>query len=448
MPRCASHVATTTTTLRPLVRDGKYDLALQRIEFLNSGTSRLLYHYERGLLLHQQQRFEDSNAAFDLAEELYGDLYTRSVSRETGALLLSEVVREYRGERFEASLVHYYKIMNYLRLGDLEDAAVECRRLDHRLDVFAGTEAASYRGDPFLRYLTGLVYAANGDRNDADVSLRLALEGYRARGAEAGPPLPGRLLCDLAANATALGATTEARAYREEGSCPPSRARATGTLRLFLECGEVAFKNESSIVLPIFKSEIQPELDRSAYANVLVSRYGQAVPPETEVEYLLRISMPVLVETPSGIVRARIIAAQRPADAGGDTVRTAISTVAAMDLNAFARRAFEEAQPALLLRATVRGLAKYLASREAEKRGGEGLGWAVNLIGLATETADTRCWSTLPESIQFATLDLAPGTYDLTVELYDRGGSLDFRFELPGVAVEVAKETFLAHRVY
>lgn len=102
---CSSYVST-SQQLRPLVRDGRYDVALEKIAPLNSETSRLLYLYERGLLLHQQDHFEESNAALEQAEELRDDLYTRSLSREAGALLVSEGVRQYRGERFEVALLH------------------------------------------------------------------------------------------------------------------------------------------------------------------------------------------------------------------------------------------------------------------------------------------------------------------------------------------------------
>jgi hypothetical protein len=74
-------------------------------------------------------------------------------------------------------------------------------------------------------------------------------------------------------------------------------------LRLFLECGTVVFQSQADVVLPIFKNEIHDDLDRDAYAQVLAGRHGQPPASDVEVDYLLRISMPVLVEAPSGIRR-------------------------------------------------------------------------------------------------------------------------------------------------
>jgi uncharacterized protein len=441
---CSSYVAT-SNQIRTLLRDGKYDRALEKLQGLESGGSRLLYLYERGLILHQQNRFEDSNEAFAAAEELLEDLYTRSISREAGALLVSENVREYRGDRFEAALVHYYSIMNYLSLGDLEAAAVQCRRLDHRLDVMAQDPNSFFTDHPFLRYLAGMVYFDDGDGNDADVSMRRALDLYRSPAAAHGAELPGRLFCDLADNVARLGEASEASSYREEGDCTPSPAGSgpPGTLRLFLECGEVAFKNEVDVVIPIFKNEIHDDLDQGAFAVTLAHRYGQPTPHDVEVEYLLRISMPTLEETPSGIQSARV-----SVRAPGDTTRARTHAVLGMDVTGLARRSFEEKQPALLLRAVARGLAKYLAKKKAEKEGGEAAGFALNIFGLATETADTRSWSTLPEKILLAQLDLAEGTYTIHVELLDPTGRRDDSFDIPDVRVSGGRSTFLDYRVY
>ena len=440
---CSSYVST-SAQVRALVQSGEYDQALDALGDLESGGSRLLYLYERGLILHQQNRFAESNEAFGQAEELFEDLYTRSVSREAGALLVNESVREYRGERFEAALVHYYRVMNYLNLGDLESAAVQCRRLDHRLDVLSNQEGASFTDDAFLRYLAGMVYLENGDRNDADVSLRKALEGYRDPGRAHGADLPSRLYCDLAANAAALGAPAEARDYRDAGECdaPAPDAPRPGTLRLFVECGSVAFQSQADVVLPILKNEIHDDLDQEAYARVLAGRYGQPVASDVEVDYLLRISMPVLVETPSGIRFVRV------GTVGCDTAAAPSLGVLGMDVTDLARRSFEEEQPLLLLRAVARGLAKYLAKEKAEKEGGEAAGLVVNILGLVTETADTRCWSTLPEKILLAQLDLAPGTYTIRVDLLGPDGRLDDRFEIPDVAISGGRSTFVNYRVY
>jgi hypothetical protein len=44
----------------------------------------------------------------------------------------------------------------------------------------------------------------------------------------------------------------------------------------------------------------------------------------------------------------------------------------------------------------------------------------LSLVASVGDQADTRIWATLPNDIQIARLRLAPGTYDLTVQLRGR----------------------------
>ncbi len=438
---CSSYVAT-SESLRPMVAAENYDAALQRIRGLDSGTSRLLYLYERGLILHAQARFEASNAALDSAETLLEDLYTRSISREAAALLVSEGTREYRGERFESAFVHYYRIMNYLNLGDLQSAAVQARRLGERLSVLSDQAKSVYPGDPFLEYLTGMVFTAAGEPGEAAVSYRRAVAAYRDT-PQAGDEMPPRLFCDLADCAAALGDEEEEAASRRDGDCVAPGDRPPGTVRLFLECGYVDYRIAKEIFIPIFKNEIHDDMDVDAFAATLVDRYGRPVPQKVEVEYMLRVSLPELVATPSGIARARIWA--RPSD--GHTPPHGDAVVAA-DVSARARTAFAAAQPAIFARAVVRGLAKYLAKRKAEKEGGSFAGFATNVAAVLTETADTRCWSLLPEKILLGQLDLPEGDYSLRVELQGPDGGAGGSFEIPEVRVTSGKSTFLDYRVH
>lgn len=438
---CSSYVAT-SQKLRPQVVSGDYQTALEEIRSLNSGTSRLLYLYERALILNQESEFAASNAALDSAEVLLEDLYTRSVSREAAALLVNEGTREYRGERFEAAILHYFRIMNSINLGDFEAAAVQARRLAHRLAVYQDDADPVYAADPFLEYLSGMVFDAAGDADEALVAYRRALAAY-THTPQAGDDLPPRLYCDLAAAAARLGEAEEAARARAEGGCPDRPGGPPpGTLRLFLACGFVAHRSAEELLLPIFTNEVHDDLDVDAFATTMVSRYGQPYPHGAKIEYMLRISLPVLVDTPSGIAHARITAIGGDGGNDGHT-----SAVVAADVSARARRAFTAARPAIFFRAVVRGLAKYLAKRKAEKQGGEVAGWAMNLAGVLTETADTRCWSLLPEKILLAQLDLPAGEYRLEVELLGPTGAIEDRFEIPAVRV-TSGTTLVDYRVH
>ena len=162
----------------PLVKESleQQDLetALAGAEKIDQKFSKLLYLYEKGLLLHYANRYEESNAALEMSEGIYDGLYTKSLSRVVGSLFTSDNVNDYRGEQFEAALIHYYKILNYLYLSQPEGALVECRKLNHQLETFSASGDSVFVNDPFLQYLTGMVFFDQGELNDADVSFRAA----------------------------------------------------------------------------------------------------------------------------------------------------------------------------------------------------------------------------------------------------------------------------------
>ena len=469
---CASYIHQ-SLALRPLVEQQRFDEALKGLEALDNGSSRLLYLYERGLVLHARGDYGGSNAALDRAEILIGDLYTKSLSREIGSLLTSDNLREYRGERFESAYLHYYRILNYLDLDKVEDAAVESRRLNQRLQRYQDQKGSFYRNDPFLQYLTGLVYEQAGERVDADVSLRAALAAYRTVGPKDGIEMPPDLPCELARNAEALGRRSEAEQYRAEYGCP-GRApgeHATGVVNLILECGYVDAKVEQNLVFPIYSGEVGEDLDESHFARMLVEERGDGRPqPDRRLDYLLRVAVPQMVDVQCSIqhvdVRAVADSGAAQAPARGDTLRPAghvgapgpfVRAATVQNLSVLANRAFEEARTEIMTRAVVRALAKYIAKKKADKeevkedgkkeKKNPLAGWLVQGLAFATEGADTRSWSLLPERILLARLELPPGRYRLDVRLLNANGQPAQNLSIPNVELQAGAVRLLNYRV-
>ena len=80
------------------LRNQDYDGALSKIEKPSGSTNRLLYHLERGLILHYQEDYPASNREFEAAEYTIDKLYTRSVSRGVASLLTNDAIIPYTGE--------------------------------------------------------------------------------------------------------------------------------------------------------------------------------------------------------------------------------------------------------------------------------------------------------------------------------------------------------------
>ena len=120
----------------------------------------------------------------------------------------------------------------------------------------------------------------------------------------------------------------------------------------------------------------------------------------------------------------------------------------AVNLARSARVTFDAEKPTIFFRTIVRGLTKYLATRGAEKAGGEYAGLIANLFGAVTERADTRSWLTLPAQVHVLRFALPPGVHDVRVELLGADGRVEAEQTLTGIAVRPGEWTFEARRVF
>ena len=127
----------------------------------------------------------------------------------------------------------------------------------------------------------------------------------------------------------------------------------------------------------------------------------------------------------------------RPA-MGGNDIASPMEVLS--DLDAFARATLKDEQPGVLAKTMIRAIAKQVAagqlSREVEqgarKKSGDPekdkqnkevaqvLGLVTNLFASTaatlSEVADTRAWTTLPDHIEGALIDLPPGNYTLVLD--------------------------------
>ena len=432
---CSTYSSQSPVIREALLRDD-YEGAIKQIEKIDRSGSELLYCYELGMVLHEQGDYSASNAVFERAEQVFDELYTKSITRELGAITVSETLVKYRGDAFEAVLVNYYKILNYLFLGQLEGALVECRRLNFKLQVIHDAGETYFVDDPFLQYLTALVYELGGETQDAEVSYRKSVQEYERDATLAPPPA---LLCDAAENARRVGDASLAAEYAAAAPCDSVAARS-GRVAVMIETGSVARKIENSFTVPIFESDRYD--DRDEYCRELSGRRGVHYDRRVRIKYWLHVALPALQVDPPLPHRSIVRAARLPVERAESAPQA--TAVSVEDLDYQAQRAFSESESTIVLRAIARALAKYLASDAASDKN-EGLGTIVNLLGVITERADTRSWTTLPATIEMARLDLEPGRYRIDVEVVDPNGHVLVRQSFD--EVEVGANSFEVRRV-
>ena len=393
------------------------------------------HQFELGSAAHYANRFSESSKAFDLAGDIAEDRYTKSVSKELGSLVTTDKLRPYSGTRYERLLSHYYRALNYIYMNQLDGALVECRRATNLINYFKGDdEKYDFFGAAFLAHLSGMIFEAAGEWNDALISYKQAAEYYKNAAEKTGVETPKDIGNTLVRLTRRLGFIDEFERYRNQYGEPPEHLENYGELILFYESGYVPPKVEENLIFPILKTDKVDDAEK--FVPTLIKREG-AIYEEVKLEYLLRVAMPT-------------IGSHRPRFSG---IRVAVggnqetSGVLVEDVENIAIETFKAERPIILLRTLARAVGKYLITRQANKKN-EALGLLTNLAGVLTEQADTRSWRTLPNQIFMVRMPLPAGTHTLNLSFLDANGQVRGSQSVPDIRIDANRITFLNHRTY
>lgn len=217
--------------LRRLLVAGRADSALVRVEPRGESApeDELLRSLYGGILGHYAGRYDSSSAALQLASDLADDRYTKRVSRAVLSLVTNDKALPYEPGGTERLLIHYYAALNYLRQHDTSGAAVEARRLSALLERDDAPADKSLHG--WLRYFSGTVFEAAGERNDADVAYRNARALLGSGVLPAGDESPG-------------------------GERTADLGAGSGEVVVLVEQGFVAHRVEQAITVPLYDFEM------------------------------------------------------------------------------------------------------------------------------------------------------------------------------------------------
>jgi hypothetical protein len=351
--------------------------------------SRLLYLLDAGQVNLYCGRYDESNRYFHSAEELAEDLWTKSLTREAAALIVNEYTVPYGGEDFERALINLFSAVNYSMLGDYDEALVECRQLDLNLNAYNDKYGKKnvYKEDAFGRYLSGIIYEAAGELDDAYIDYYKAYRAYQDYRADYGTPMPSALVEDLVRAAEATGRAGEFGA--ELGERPPGgisheEAGGLGKIVFIHLNGRAPVKAEDRVFIhtphgPIKlafpKLIVRPPACRGS--GLVVSSNGEMASVRTElVEDINRIAVKNLDDR-----RARVVA----------------KTIAR----------------AVVKQAAIEAAASQINDRDLRALTRIGL----SLVSQVVERADTRSWKTLPGEIYLARVFVPEGRYALSAEL-------------------------------
>jgi hypothetical protein len=97
--------------------------------------------------------------------------------------------------------------------------------------------------------------------------------------------------------------------------------------------------------------------------------------------------------------------------------------------------------PLVMARALARAVVKYQSQKNAQEQSPLA-GFLLTVTNLATERADTRSWTTLPQEIQLARAQLPAGQQQVSIEITNAAGQLVDVIEAK-VEIKSGKLTFL-----
>jgi hypothetical protein len=98
--------------------------------------------------------------------------------------------------------------------------------------------------------------------------------------------------------------------------------------------------------------------------------------------------------------------------------------------------------PLITTRAIARAVVKHKTQERVEEKRGAMMGFLATVVNVATERADTRSWTTLPQTIQLTRVKLPAGVNKVNIEIYNASGALVDTIEKE-VRVKSGKIVFL-----
>lgn len=365
------------------------EAALKALDSLQGGKDQVLYLLNKAMVQRMAGDYAGSVQTFEQAKPLMLYLEATSVTETAAALTLSENLRAYQGPLYERLLLHVYQGLNFLQMGQPDGARVEAVQIDDLLKrLYPNGDAAPDGGDAFPRYFSGLVYESLGEYSDAMIAYRQAYQAYKAEG-YADAAVPADLKLSLCRFSDYLGLNDERDKYK------------------------AAFGIDSWV--PVVVPDTQGQLVFLFSDGLGPLKVAQgAVLPNPVNGFYYSVSLPSLRRRPPGISDALVTVAG-----------TELRTEQVANIAADASKQLDADRPKLLAAEFSRNVTRELAAQKMD-RNSPGLGSLVSLIASVSDQADTRIWGTVPDNIQLARFRLAPGTYDVTVQLqgaYGRPGA-------------------------
>jgi hypothetical protein len=410
---------------------GDFIKAESSISVLNQAHNNYgLNQLERGRLQFLANNWQASQKSFELAyreieiQEAAAKIQLSKGVKKLGAVMSNDNAIAYEIPRYEQSMLHSYQALNYLYQGSLEGALVEVRRAnlvqeralrENQAELYDAQDKMASKGvtnerlnssypsmnstigdlkngfqNAYTFYLSGLLYEAAKQPNDAYIDYKRAIEIF---------PNNTYLQQDLLRLATKLGMYEDLAIFNKRfGKYRAKTDHNTGQVVVIYEQGIVNAKDEAKLNLPLFNKDT----DMKFFSFALpVYRGGLAALTPLSID-----------------IEGRNYQSQ-------EIVR--IQSLASKDL--------QENLAGLVTRQAIRLVAKEQVRKKMSKAGGDVGNILASLYNIASERADTRSWSSLPDSVQLMKMSVPLGKQQLAFSLAGKQQMIDVDIKSKGVTL-------------
>ena len=352
-----------------------------RLQFLSNNWSSSQQSFE---LAYKQVQTQEQAAKVQISRGL----------KTAGAVMTNDNSIAYDIPSYEQGMLHSYQALNYLYQSSLEGALVEVRRANlvqekaletNQVELYKAQEEMEKKGvngnklhsnypsmdnligdvknsfqNAYTFYLSGLLYEAVKQPNDAYIDYKRAIEIY---------PNNTYLQQDVLRLAKQLGMHEDYELFKQKfGQYKVGNKTNSGQIVVIFEQGIVNAKQEARLNLPIFNS------------NSNVKFFTFALP-------VYRGNLSMLTPLSINIDDKNYMSQE--------IVR----------LQSLATKDLEGQLPSLVTRQALRLVAKEQLRQNLKKSGGDVGNILASLYNVASEKADTRSWSSLPDNIQIMRLN-------------------------------------------
>lgn len=378
---------------RRLLQNRQFEAALSKLKPLadKDDGDRLIHLLDYGTALQLAGNIPESNKVFLFADKFAESQDYHSVSRVTGSMLINEEMVQYKGDTFEKIFINAFLALNYLELGQLDDALVETRRMNEKYKKLRGEDKKSFELNPFAKYLSALIWEADQKWDDAYIAYS---ETYAL------DQTIQTIKSDLIRSAKMSRRMDEYKkwktAFPEVVELPSWSDKSTGELVVIYQQGWGPRK------------DFAPHDHRVPILRPVSSITQTA---ELEIQSLGKFQSEFIY----------------------DTERAAIETL-------------QDDAGALLARRLAAFAAKEVVSDQIRQKN-QLLGFLSNVAMHVSERADLRQWSTLPQTIRLIKVPLKAGSYQISIQgLSGSGSPTGDRLESRTVTIKAGRKAFINWR--